>query len=399
VVATTGLGLVDYQNTPLGSSMPGAEIHAQVLENLYDGTLLTRPRWASASEVTLFVAAGSLLILATPVWPPRRAVLLGVGSMLVPMGVGFVAFRTQRWLLDAVTPALGLALLFAALLALALAEADRRRKALESQVQRQREREARVAGELDAAKRIQTGMLPHADLLRDDSRVDLAAMMVPAREVGGDLYDYFMLDECRLFLLIGDVAGKGLSASIFMAISKALYKSATLRMSGADVGELMSAANDEVSRDNPEALFVTAFAAILDLDTGELTYCNAGHDNPYVLQPGSAALMRLSDGDGPPLCAVDGFRYAAGQRQMRRGEVLCLVTDGVTEARDRTGALYGGARLQTLLAGCASTEIAPRTLVAALVKSVDSFAGKEEAADDLTVLAVRWNGPATAASR
>jgi len=399
VVATTGLGLVDYQNTPLGSSMPGAEIHAQVLENLYDGTLLTRPRWASAYEVTLFVAAGSLLILATPVWPPRRAVLLGVGSMLLPMGVGFVAFRTQRWLLDAVTPALGLALLFAALLALALAEADRRRKALELQVQRQREREARVAGELDAAKRIQTGMLPHADLLRDDSRLDLAAMMVPAREVGGDLYDYFMLDECRLFLLIGDVAGKGLSASIFMAISKALYKSATLRMSGADVGALMSAANDEVSRDNPEALFVTAFAAILDLDTGELTYCNAGHDNPYVLQPGSAALMRLSDGDGPPLCAVDGFCYRAGQHQMRRGEVLCLVTDGVTEARDRTGAFYGGARLQTLLAGCASTEIAPRALVAALVKSVDSFAGREEAADDLTVLAVRWNGPATAASR
>ena len=92
------------------------------------------------------------------------------------------------------------------------------------QVQRQREREARLAGELDAAKRIQTGMLPRADLLRDDRRMDLAAAMVPAREVGGDLYDYFMLDGRRLFLLIGDVAGKGLSASIFMAISKALVQ-------------------------------------------------------------------------------------------------------------------------------------------------------------------------------
>lgn len=397
VVATTGLGLVDYQGTPLGYPMPGAEIHAQLLENLYDGTLLTRPRWASAFEVALFIVAGSLLILAIPVWAPRHAVPLGFGGILLPAGVGFAAFRTHGWLLDAVTPSLGLALLFAALLALTLAEADRRRKALEMQVQRQREREARLAGELDAAKRIQTGMLPRADLLRDDRRMDLAAAMVPAREVGGDLYDYFMLDGRRLFLLIGDVAGKGLSASIFMAISKALYKSATLRMADADIGRLMSAANDEVSRDNPEALFVTAFAAILDLDTGEVTYCNAGHDDPYVMQPGSSPLVRLSDGDGPPLCAVDGFRYSAGRRQMRRGEVLCLVTDGVTEARDGAGGLYGGARLQALLARCAGMEITPRALVDALLASVDAFAGRQEAADDLTVLAVQWKGPATSA--
>jgi serine phosphatase RsbU (regulator of sigma subunit)/CHASE2 domain-containing sensor protein len=399
LVATTGLGLVDDRNTPLGISMPGAEIHAQLLENLYDGTLLARPRWASAVEVALFVAAGSLLILVTPVWPPKRALPVAVASILLPIGAGFVAFRTQRWLLDAVTPSLGLALLFAALLALTLAEAERRRRALELQMQRQREREARMAGELEAARRIQTGMLPRADLLRDERRVDLAALMIPAREVGGDLYDYFMLDGRRLFLLVGDVAGKGLSASIFMAISKALYKSATLRMADADIGELMSAANDEVSRDNPEALFVTAFAAILDLDGGNLAYCNAGHDNPYLLRPGAEVLARLSDGDGPPLCAVDGFRYTAARHQMQRGELLCIVTDGVTESRDRTGALYGSARLQALLAGSAERATAPQALVDALHASVESFAGKAEVADDLTVLALRWNGSPTAASR
>ena len=397
LVATTGLGLVDDQNTPLGISMPGAEIHAQLLENLYDGTLLARPRLASAIEVALFAAAGTMLILVVPVWPPKRALPVAVGSILLPLGVGFAAFRVNHWLLDAVTPSLGLAFLFAALLALTLAEAERRRKALELQMQRQREREARMAGELEAAVRIQTGMLPRADLLRDDRRLDLAALMIPAREVGGDLYDYFMLDERRLFLLVGDVAGKGLSASIFMAISKALYKSATLRMADADIGEIMTAANDEVSRDNPEALFVTAFAAILDLDTGNLAYCNAGHDNPYLLQPGAKAPNRLSDGDGPPLCAVDGFRYAAAQHRMGRGEVLCLVTDGVTEARDRTGTMYGSGRLQALLAGCAGRAAAPQALVDALHASVESFAGKTDAADDLTVLAVRWNGSPAAA--
>jgi adenylate cyclase len=399
IVAASGLGLVDYQNTPPGYAMPGSEIHAQLLENLFDGTLLTRPRWARAGEVALFLAAGSLLVFAMPVWPPRRAAVLATGSLFLPAAVGWVAFRSQHWLFDAVTPTLGLALLSAALLLLTLAEADRRRKALESQLQRQREREARVAGELDAARRIQTGMLPRADLLREDRRLDLAAAMVPAREVGGDLYDYFMRDHRRLFLMIGDVAGKGLSASIFMAVSKALYKSATLRMADADVGELMQAANAEVSRDNPEALFVTAFAAILDLDTGELAYCNAGHDNPYVLQPGSPTLARLPDGDGPPLCAVDGFPYLAARRMMRPGDVLCLVTDGVTEARDSEGALYGNARLHALLAGCATTAAAPQALVDAVRASVTSFAGDAEAADDLTVLAVRWNGPPIEAAR
>ena len=397
LIATTALGLGDYHYTPSGFSMPGAEIHAQLLENVYDGTLLRRPGWTSFAETLLFVALGLLLVLATPAWPPRHAALLAVAFILLPLAAAIAAFRLDRLLLDALTPSLGLALLFAALLALTLAEVDRRRKALEVEVQRQREREARVAGELDAAQRIQTGMLPRADLLRDERRVDVAAVMIPAREVGGDLYDYFMLDERRLFLLIGDVAGKGLSAGIFMAISKALYKSATLRMADAGIGELMSAANTEVSRDNPEDLFVTAFAAILELDSGRLAYCNAGHDNPYVLQQGGGMPECLCDGDGPPLCAVEGFRYLGGQRQMKAGEMLCLVTDGVTEARDGAGTLYGSARLQALLVACANTSVTPQTLVDALRSSVQSFAGDAEAADDLTVLAVRWNGPSPAA--
>ena len=148
--------------------------------------------------------------------------------------------------------------------------------------------------------------------------------MIPAREVGGDLYDFFRLDERRLFFLVGDVAGKGLSASIFMAVSKALYKSATLRAPDADIGALMSAANAEVSRDNPEMLFVTAFAGILDLDTGELDYCNAGHENPYLIHPADATVRRIEDGDGPPLCAMSDFDYRGARYAMRPGELLCV---------------------------------------------------------------------------
>ena len=218
-------------------------------------------------------------------------------------------YRAERVLLDAATPSLYLLLIFGVLLVLSLAEATRQRRSLEGIVQSQRERTARIAGELEAAQRIQTASLPRPDLLRGDDRADLYAALTPAREVGGDLYDYFMLDDDRLFLLIGDVAGKGLSASIFMAVSKALYKGLMIRTPGADIGAIMTAANAEVSRDNVEMLFVTVFAAILDLRSGELAYCNAGHENPYSLRPGGGAPERIADGDGPPLCAMSDYEY------------------------------------------------------------------------------------------
>jgi serine phosphatase RsbU (regulator of sigma subunit) len=298
-------------------------------------------------------------------------------------------------LFDAATPGLCLLLLFGLLLVLTLTEAYGQRRSLERVVQRQREESARIAGELDAAKRIQMATLPRTDFLHGDARVDLAAAMIPAREVGGDLYDFFRLDERRLFLLVGDVAGKGLSASIFQAVSKALYKSTMLRAPDGDIGALMTAANAEVSRDNPEMLFVTAFAAILDLETGELAYCNAGHDNPYLFGAADATVRRITDGDGPPLCVVDDFAYAGARYPMHPGEWLCVVTDGVTEAQRAAGELYGGQRVEDLLLRFRGAHAAADadTIVAALRADVDAFAAGAEPADDLTVLVLRWNGP------
>ena len=201
------------------------------------------------------------------------------------MAAGAAAFAWRGLVFDAAVPAVGLLLLFGVLLVLTLAEASRQRKALELAVREQRERAAYVAGELEAAKRIQVGFLPRADTLADEPRVEIAASMTPAREVGGDLYDFFRLDGDRVFFLVGDVAGKGLSASLFMAVGKALYKSITMRSRQATISELMQSANEEVSRDNPEMFFITAFAGILDLESGALDYCNAGHDDPVVLSP------------------------------------------------------------------------------------------------------------------
>jgi serine phosphatase RsbU (regulator of sigma subunit) len=398
LIGVTGLGLVEDKNTPLGVTMQGVEIHAQLLENLFDGTMLRRPAWAPPVEGLVFLLLGGILVAATPRWKPLNAALLALGCTAAVLAASYAAFRTHRLLFDAATPGLGLLLLFGLLLVLTLADAYRQRRSLERLVQVQREERARIAGELDAAKRIQMATLPRTDFLRGDLRVDLAATMIPAREVGGDLYDFFRLDDRRLFFLVGDVAGKGLSASIFQAVSKALYKSATLRAPDGDIGALMAAANAEVSRDNPEMLFVTVFAGIVDLETGDLDYCNAGHDNPYLVHAADAVVRRITDGDGPPLCVVDDFPYEGAHRRMQPGESLCVVTDGITEALRATGELYGGRRVELLLLAEARAGAGARGIVDALRADVDAFAAGAEPADDLTVLVLRWNGPGGAAT-
>ena len=393
LIGPTAIGLHDYQATPIGERMAGSEIHAQLLENLIDGTLLERPRWASAAEALLLLLLGGVLLRVTALLKPVNAALLVLACVGLPLLGAFALFRWRHLLFDAATPGLSLLLLFAVLAVLTLGQSTRQRKALQAVVQTQREQSARIAGELEAAQRIQTGSLPRLDLLQGDGRVDLFATLTPAREVGGDLYDFFRLDADRLFLVIGDVAGKGLSASIFMAVSKALYKSAMLRAPQADIGRIMRVANAEVSRDNPEMLFVTLFAAILDLGSGELHYCNAGHDNPYRLHPTRPVPARIEDGDGPPLCAMSDFAYQGAMCQLLPGEMLCLMTDGVTEAQNPAGELYGPARAELKLIELGQSEVGAKALVMALQADALAFAAGAEAADDLTILALRWLGP------
>jgi adenylate cyclase len=214
--------------------------------------------------------------------------------------------------------------------------------------------------------------------------------MEPAREVGGDLYDFFMLDEERMFFVVGDVSGKGLPASIFMAVSKALCKSAALRR-GPKVEELLGEVNLEIALENPESFFVTVFAGVLDAETGRLQYCNAGHEPPLVVSV-DGKLERLTEGGGPPLCMLDGFAYVAAEHGMSPGDILCAVSDGVTEAMNRAGELYGAGRLRAALLRSREAG-APSAVVDAIRADVARFAGDAETADDLTLLVLRWNGP------
>ena len=209
--------------------------------------------------------------------------------------------------------------------------------------------------------------------------------------MGGDLYDFFFLDGDHLFFMIGDVSGKGLPGSLFMAISKALYKSTALRRHG-QVAVMMREADAEISRDNAEGLFVTVLAGILDARTGALEYCSAGHEPPFLLPRAGRSLSRLTEGGGPPLCAVDGFDYTAGACQLAPGDTLCLITDGITEAARADGELYGRPRLEALLGGLGAAATAA-DIGEAIRRDVAAFTGDAEASDDMAVLILRFTGP------
>ena len=159
-------------------------------------------------------------------------------------------------------------------------------------------------------------------------------MLTPAREVGGDLYDYFMLDERRLFVLIGDVSGKGLPASDLHGRQQGALQGRDAARAERRHRQHHGPANAELSRDNAQQLFVTAFACILDLDSGVLDVLQRRPRQPLPAAHGPAAGGASSDGDGPPLCAIDDFAYRSATLRWRRGDVLCLMTDGVTDAQD-----------------------------------------------------------------
>jgi serine phosphatase RsbU (regulator of sigma subunit) len=293
--------------------------------------------------------------------------------------VGVAAFQ-WGYLLNVAAPALGVLALFAAVLAATYAEADRQRRLL-------REAQARVAGELAAAHRIQMGLLPSPrERFAGEKRFDLEAVLEPARTVGGDFYDCFMLDEHRLFFLVADVSGKGLGASLFMALSKSLLKSIALRKKS-DPATILERANREIGRDNRESLFVTAFAGVLDTRTGELAFCNAGHEPPVACLIGETP-HRLLESGGPPLCVIASYPYTGNTVQLGGGGWVCVVTDGVTEAMNERGELYGSSRLLTVL----REQRDPAGILQAVRDDVRAFAGKAEQSDDLTLLCVRWNG-------
>jgi len=396
LLGSSALGLTDQDQTPRGL-MPGIEVWAQSLESMLSGNLLRRPAFLNSVEIALVIVAGLVVVFALPYENPRMAAAVFLGIVAILFGSALVSFKFSKLLLDGIYPALSSALVFGVMLSenLRVAEAGRRRLAAE--LQHEREMEARLDGELNAARAIQLGLLPrHFPGPPDRSDVEVYASIEPARMVGGDLYDFVLLDPEHLSFAIADVSGKGVPAALFMAMTKEVLHTATLRYRNAldrvfgEANDKISAASEELGAGGTNMMFVTVFAGILDLATGVLVYVNAGHDSPFVMRAGSAPAS-LPLAGGPPLGTVDDFQYSIEQRQLARGEMVLAYTDGVTEAQDANKALYSGARLERLLATAPMT--GARSVVDFVRDDVRRFAAGAEQADDITLLAVRWLGP------
>jgi serine phosphatase RsbU (regulator of sigma subunit)/CHASE2 domain-containing sensor protein len=383
LVGVTGLGVLDYKSTPLGEFVPGVEIHAQVVENLFNGVALVRPQIAIRIETAAFIFCGLILIIFIPRVSALQGINLVVGLVLLLLFAGITAFRHFNMLFDFAWPALGTLAIFSSVVVGTLSEAERQRRQLRDQA-------AHMRGEVDAARRIQMGLLPDPrETLSDDRRFKLAAILEPARTVGGDFYDCFMIDPRRLFFVVADVSGKGLPAALFMASVKSHLKSAALR--GGEVGEMFGRAQEEIAHENPEQLFVTAFAGVLDIATGELEFANAGHEPPFMRTPRGAP-ERFQQSGGPPLCVVENFVYPTDRRQMVPGEWICVVTDGATEAMNAKRAFFGLERLRATLSWIPG-EVDPEELLRRLREDLKRFTGAAEPADDITLLGLRWDGP------
>lgn len=386
-------GLQDRVVSPLGDILPGAEVHVQVIESLLAGAALQRTPELARLEVVALALSGLLLIGVIPALRPRFAIAVFASLAGFWIAGGYAAFHYGRWLFDASAIVLLLTPVFMTLLSSTWILVDARQRAAEQALQATREEAARINGELDAARRIQMGLLPNpASNFAGETRYQIAALLEPARAVGGDYYDCFALDASRLCFAIADVSGKGLPASLFMAVAKTLTGALARRTD--DLGLAMREVEAELNRENPECLFVTAFVGVLDANTGQLDFVRAGHDAPLLARAGAISRVDAIAASGPPLCALGDYPYQSGRFQLQPGDALCLFTDGVHEASNGQ-TLFGMPRLIEVFAEHAPQAPIDRQAMA-IRDAVRHFEDGHPAADDLTLLLLRWNGPETA---
>lgn len=246
----------------------------------------------------------------------------------------------------------------------------------------------RIESELGIAHDIQMGLLPKTfPPFPDRAEFDLYALMEPAREVGGDFYDFFLVDDSHLCFVIADVSGKGVPAALFMAMSMTLIR-ATAR-EGLPPGEILSRVNSELSRENDSCMFVTTFCGVLDTETGEMTYANGGHNPPlHVRREGGAAWLPKSG--ALMVGAMEGIAYRQELLVLEPGDALFLYTDGVTEAMDSSDRAFSEERLKRCLSALDGRGI--RETVDGVMAEVRRFTGQAPQSDDITMMMVRYHG-------
>ena len=246
----------------------------------------------------------------------------------------------------------------------------------------------RIESELQIAHDIQMGILPKIfPPFPERDEFEIYATLEPAKEVGGDFYDFFFIDNQHLCFVVGDVSGKGVPASLFMAVSKTLIKMEATR--AIPSAEVMNRVNRNLSVDNPSLMFVTLFFGILNVHTGELEYCLGGHDPPYIIRTsGDIELLALTD--GMMLGVNEDFRYESRKTVIHKGETIFLYTDGVTEAMNPDESLFTEQRLEKTLAQWREKDTT--TIINSVRETVRKFSEGTPQSDDITLLALKFYG-------
>lgn len=243
----------------------------------------------------------------------------------------------------------------------------------------------KIEKDLKSAREIQLNILPSGKpTFTDHPEIDLSAVFKPAETIGGDLYDYFFIDSDHLLVAIGDVSGKGISASLFMAIASTLIKTNAKLI---PANEIITLVNNELSGKNSNQFFITIFIGILNVKTGELDYCNAAHNHPYLLHP-DGKIENLAESHGLPLGIYKNTSYKHSSIEMKKGDSLLLYTDGVINSQDLNKQHFGTVKLETILENMQNSPA--DEIVDRLVKSINIYEGSSGQADDITILAIKY---------
>ena len=243
----------------------------------------------------------------------------------------------------------------------------------------------RISTELHVANEIQQSMLPHQQLYLEDA--DIYGLLVPAREVGGDLYDYFARDE-KLFFCIGDVSGKGAPSAMLMAVTHSLFRAFSAHEN--NPARIMYALNEASCQNNEKNMFVTLFIGVLDLPTGRLRYCNAGHDKPFVFENDKPQVVSLECDANLPIGALENTLFTAQETVLTAGSTIFLYTDGLSEAMNSKHLQFGLKRVEETMKTCARKNLHPKEVVDEVRSQVRAFVAGEEQNDDLTMLVIHY---------
>ena len=239
----------------------------------------------------------------------------------------------------------------------------------------------RIGGELRVASQIQQNMLPQEEI--KDEHLEVIGSLVPAKEVGGDLYDYFIRDE-KLFFCIGDVSGKGAASAMMMAVVQTRFRDFSAHEN--NPAHIMQNINIGCCQNNKTCMFVTLFIGVLDLPTGRLRYCNAGHDAPFIMH--NSQCIMLNCNPNLPVGVFDDFTYSMEETQIDPDSTIFLYTDGLTEAKNSQRKLFGLERVKEVLSH--SDNLLPKEILEKVTIAIHSFVKDAEQSDDLTMMAIRY---------